>query len=110
MIQCLHFLLTPQGELASQTPPSPRFLRFGRGTAQIKIPILYPLRTSSSHHRLSDGGTGSVGEHASSNVHRLELLEQELGCVWDMDLSNLCLVLARTALKRLLGKVPGGGC
>jgi hypothetical protein len=59
-----------------------------------------PLAASADRH------ARPVGEHARRNVHRLQLLEQQLGRVRDVDLRNLGLVLAGAALERLLGEVP----
>jgi hypothetical protein len=58
----------------------------------------------------SYGSARSVGEHSRSNVHRLEFLEQELCSVWDVNLGNLCLVLARSAFKRLFRKISANTC
>lgn len=58
---------------------------------------------------LPDRRAGPVSEHPGCNVHRLELLEQELGRIRDVDLRNLGLVLAWPALERLLGKVARRG-
>lgn len=61
---------------------------------------------SCHHFTLPHRCAGAVSKHAAGNVHGLQLLEQELGCVWDVNLSNLGLVLARPAFKRLVGQVP----
>lgn len=50
---------------------------------------------------LADTDTRPVGEHASSNVHRRQLLEEQLGRVWNVHLRDLGLVSAWSALKRL---------
>lgn len=55
-------------------------------------------------HRYS----GSVGKHSSGNVHGGQLLEQKLGGVWDMDLGDAVLVVAKTALEETLLEFPGG--
>lgn len=57
------------------------------------------------HAALTDGHARATGEHSCRNVHSLELLEEKLGGIGDVDLSNLGLVLARAALERLLRKV-----
>lgn len=54
---------------------------------------------------LPDRHARSVSEHARSNVHGCQLLEEQLGSIRDVHLSDLCLVLARPALERLLGEV-----
>lgn len=50
---------------------------------------------------LANTDTGPVGEHASGDVHRCQLLEKQLGRVWNVHLRNLGLVTARSALERL---------
>jgi len=50
---------------------------------------------------LADADAGAVGEHAGGNVHRGQLLEEQLGCVWDVNLRDLGLVSAWSALKGL---------
>ena len=42
--------------------------------------------------------TGAVGEHARGNVHSHKLLEKKLGSIWDLDLTNARLVVARATL------------
>lgn len=59
---------------------------------------------------LPDRRARPVSEHSGGNVHRLELLEQELGRIRDVNLRNLGLVLAWPALERLLGKVAKETC
>lgn len=55
---------------------------------------------------LADGHARPIREHARSDIHRLQLLEEQLGSVRHVNLRDLGLVLARTALERLLGEVP----
>lgn len=55
---------------------------------------------------LSDRYARPISEHSRGDVHGCQFLEQQLGCVRDVDLCNLCLVLAGTALEGLLGEVP----
>jgi hypothetical protein len=55
---------------------------------------------------LPDRNSRSASEHSCGNVHGLKLLEQQLGRIWDVDLCNLGLVLARPAFEGLLGEVP----
>ena len=50
---------------------------------------------------LADTDTRPIGEHASSDVHRRQLLEEQLGRVWDVHLRDLGLVSAWSALERL---------
>lgn len=50
----------------------------------------------------SDADTTTLGVHARCHVHGCELLEHELGGVWDDDLCDLGLVLARSALELVL--------
>jgi hypothetical protein len=50
----------------------------------------------------SDADTTALGVHAGGHIHGCELLEHELGGVWDDDLCDLGLVLARSALKLVL--------
>ena len=54
---------------------------------------------------LADRDAGPGREHARGNVHALQLLEQQLGRVWYVNLRDLGLVLARPAFKRLLREV-----
>ena len=50
----------------------------------------------------SDADTTALGVHACGHIHGCELLEHELGSVWDDDLCDLGLVLARSALELVL--------
>lgn len=50
----------------------------------------------------SDADTTALGVHARGHIHGCKLLEHELGGVWDDDLCDLGLVLARSALKLVL--------
>jgi hypothetical protein len=50
----------------------------------------------------SDADTTTLGVHARGHVHGRKLLEHELGGVWDDDLCDLGLVLARSALELVL--------
>jgi len=50
----------------------------------------------------SDADTTTLGVHARGHVHGCKLLEHELGSVWDDDLCDLGLVLARSALELVL--------
>jgi hypothetical protein len=50
----------------------------------------------------SDADTTALGVHARGHVHGGKLLEHELGGVWDDDLCDLGLVLARSALELVL--------
>jgi len=50
----------------------------------------------------SDADTTALSVHARGNVHGCKLLEHELGGVWNDDLCNLGLVLARSALELVL--------
>ena len=59
-------------------------------------PILKPKVGGSA-----DTDTRPIGEHASSDVHRRQLLDEQLGRVWDVHLRDLGLVSAWSALKRL---------
>lgn len=51
---------------------------------------------------LSDRDTTSLGVHSRRYVHGCQLLEEKLGCIWKNNLSNLRLVLARSALELIL--------
>lgn len=55
---------------------------------------------------VSQAETGSRGEHASSDVHCHELLEEQLGGVRDLDLRDARLVVAGTALILALLDLP----
>lgn len=50
----------------------------------------------------SDADTTALGVHARGHVHSSKLLEHELGSVWDDDLCDFGLVLARSALELVL--------
>lgn len=50
---------------------------------------------------LADTNTRPVGEHACGNVHGSQLLEEQLGRVWDVNLRDLGLVSTWSALERL---------
>ena len=50
----------------------------------------------------SDADTTTLGVHARGHVHGCKLLEHELGGVWDDDLCDLGLVLARSAFELVL--------
>lgn len=55
---------------------------------------------------LSDGDPRSLSVHPSRNVHRCQLLEEQLGCIRNVHLRDPRLVLARPAFKRILLEVP----
>jgi hypothetical protein len=50
----------------------------------------------------SDANTTTLGVHARGHVHGRKLLEHELSGVWDDDLCDFGLVLARSALELIL--------
>jgi hypothetical protein len=50
----------------------------------------------------SDADTTTLGVHACGHVHGCKLLEHKLGGVWDDDLCDLGLVLARSAFELVL--------
>ena len=50
----------------------------------------------------SDTNTTTLGVHARGHVHGCKLLEHELSGVWDDDLCDFGLVLARSALELVL--------
>lgn len=52
---------------------------------------------------LSQRNARAIGKQSGRDVHSLKLLEKQLGCIGDVDLRNLGLVLARPTLERLLG-------
>lgn len=55
---------------------------------------------------LSDGDARSLSVHPSRNVHRSQLLEEQLGCIRNVHLRDPRLVLARPAFKRILLEIP----
>lgn len=50
---------------------------------------------------LANGDSRPLGEHASCNIHRSKFLEEQFRSVWDMNLRDSLLVLARAAFKVL---------
>lgn len=64
------------------------------------------VRNGRTFRDLTDCYTGSLGVHASCNIHGGELLKQQFCSVRDMDLRNLGLVAARPAFKGVLFEVP----
>lgn len=42
----------------------------------------------------------TVSEHTSGNVHRGQLLEQKLGCIWNMHLRNPVLIVTQSTLEQ----------
>jgi hypothetical protein len=50
----------------------------------------------------SDANTTALGVHTRGHVHGRKLLEHELSGVWDDDLCDFGLVLARSALELIL--------
>lgn len=64
-------------------------------------PLHVVLHFSSKAEGLADTDTRPVGEHAGCNVHRRQLLEEQLGRVRDVHLRDLGLVSAWSALERL---------
>lgn len=63
------------------------------------------MHPSFDHAALADRHARAAGKHSCRNVHSLELLEEKLGGIGDVDLSNLGLILAGAALEGLLRKV-----
>jgi hypothetical protein len=49
----------------------------------------------------------SLREHSSCDIHCRQLLEEQLGCIWNMNLRDLGLVLARSTLEGLIGEFAG---
>lgn len=60
-----------------------------------------PSMNLSSHRR-----TAPCGKHARSNVHAHQLLEEQFRSIWDVDLSNPSLILARPTLVLLRLEFP----
>jgi hypothetical protein len=54
------------------------------------------IRSYRSAHR----NTRSLSEHSCGNVHGCQLLEEQFGRIWDVNLRDFGLVFARTALER----------
>lgn len=48
----------------------------------------------------------SLSEHPGRNVHGCQLLEKQFRGIWDVDLRDSGLVLARSALETLCGEFP----
>lgn len=63
------------------------------------FPMLSPLLLWSDH--LANGDAGASGEHSGGDIHRCQLLEEQLRSVRDMDLRDLRFVFARTTLEGL---------
>ena len=61
---------------------------------------------------LSDRNTASLGVHSRRYVHGCQLLKEKLGSIWKNNLSDLRLVLARSALELILfeGSVKSSVC
>ena len=55
---------------------------------------------------LSDGNTRSLGVHSSRNIHRRQLLEEQLGRIGNVHLRDPRLVLTRPTLECILLKIP----
>ncbi len=55
---------------------------------------------------LANGDPRSIGKHPCCDIHRSQLLEEQLRSIGDVDLRDLRLVFTRTALKGLLREVP----
>ena len=58
------------------------------------------------HETLSNRDTRSFRKHPGRNVHRHELLEEQLGRIGNMHLRDPRLVLAGSALERILLQIP----
>ena len=61
-----------------------------------------PSRSSS----LSDGNTRPLSVHPGRNIHRSQLLEEQLGCIRNVHLRDPRLVLARPTFERILLEIP----
>ena len=59
---------------------------------------------------LTNRYAGPICKHARGNVHRLQLLEKQLGRIGDVDLRNPGLVSAGPAFERLLRQLPINSC
>lgn len=90
---------TPQ--YAKIFSPPPPYLLF---SLYILISFLHSLTIHSA-----DWNTRSLGEHSGSNIHRCQLLEEQLGSIRNMDLWDLRLILAGSALERLGGEFAVAG-
>lgn len=55
---------------------------------------------------LPDAHSRPVGEHSRGDVHRRQLLEEQLRRVWNVHLRDLCLVPAGPTLERLRVQFP----
>lgn len=55
---------------------------------------------------LSHRDAGSLRVHPGRDVHRSQLLEEQLGRIGNMHLRDPRLVLARSALERILFQIP----
>ena len=65
-----------------------------------------PARSRSHELSLSDADTRPLRVHPCCNIHRGQLLEEQLGRIRYVDLGNLGLVLARPTLEGVLFEVP----
>ena len=59
------------------------------------------ISLSSGYSALPNRNPGSFSEHSSRNVHGSKLLEEQLRSVWNVNLRDSGLVLARSALEAL---------
>lgn len=55
--------------------------------------------------RLADGNPTAIGEHARRNVHCHQLLEEQLGSIWQVNLRNARAIFAWTAFKCLVFEI-----
>jgi hypothetical protein len=61
--------------------------------------------TNITVHILTNGDTAAISEHAGSNVHGHQLLEQKFCGVWDVNLCDTRAILAGSALESLIFEI-----